>query len=486
MKSALSVLLLFIYSFSFSQFSTEIKGIAPAYIGKTVQFLTIQDYFSYKDSIIAETIVNSDSTFNIKLPINKTQKIYIKSNKNKGYIYVEPNKKYTVFLPEKDEFNVYNPLGNEIEIKFYNIDSNDVNVKIIEFDRWVNNFMGLTYNRSNLTTPIFSQKLDTFKMNVQKYYEKDTSTFFKTYVKYSIATLDDINYVGYKSRYEKYEFYIKNSPIFYNNEMYMKYISLFYKKILGRYPTELNDKIYKSILYSSPTMLSKSLNEDVALKNPKLRELILIKALSEVYFGNEYPKSNILTILDSVQKKPLFKENGLIAKNLIYRLTQLNAGMKAPDFFVGIENQDSLNLSHFNGKHTYIQFVDLSLEDSQKEIEILKTMYARYKNYVEFFTIVDEIKPLTKKQKEYYQQIPWKKSIIHSQNDILSKYKIKNYPDYVFIDDQGFIYQYPALKPTPNGDLETIEKSFYTVKRKIETEKANMEKNSMDNVYGDD
>jgi hypothetical protein len=48
------------------------------------------------------------------------------------------------------------------------------------------------------------------------------------------------------------------------------------------------------------------------------------------------------------------------------------------------------------------------------------------------------------------------------------------------------IYQYPALKPVPNGDLETVEKTLYTVKRRIETEKANMEKNSMDNIYGDD
>jgi thioredoxin-related protein len=160
--------------------------------------------------------------------------------------------------------------------------------------------------------------------------------------------------------------------------------------------------------------------------------------------------------------------------------------MKAPDFFAGMSNQDSISLKSFFGKHLYIQFVDLTLDEAQKEIEILKQMYPKYKSHIEFLTIVDEIKPLSKKELVFFQQIPWKKIIINSNNDILTKYKIKSYPDYIFLDDQGLIYQYPALKPVPNGDLETIEKSFYTVKRRIDTEKANKEKNAMDNIYGDD
>ena len=485
MKWFLIILACLHLSNTFSQ-NVEIKGIAPAYIGKKIQVFGVLDYFSNRDTILAESKVNEDSTFSLAFKIEKSQKVFIKSNKNQGFIYVEPKKIYSVYLPEKDLYNAYNPVGNEIEISFYNIDSSDLNFKILAFDRWVNNFMGLNYNRKNLTTPIFAQKLDTFKINVQKYYEKDTSTFLKTYVKYSIATLDDINYLGFKSRYEKYEFYIKSNPTEYNNELYMNYIELFYKKILGRYPTEMNTKIYKSILHSSPTMLSKTLSEDVALRNPKIRELVMIKALSEVYFGNEYPKSNILTILDSIQRKPLFIDNQIIARNIIYRLTELNAGMKAPDFFAGMSNQDSISLKSFFGKHLYIQFVDLTLDEAQKEIEILKQMYPKYKSHIEFLTIADEIKPLSKKELVFFQQIPWKKIIINSNNDILTKYKIKSYPDYIFLDDQGLIYQYPALKPVPNGDLETIEKSFYTVKRRIDTEKANKEKNAMDNIYGDD
>jgi hypothetical protein len=485
MKIIFAIFFLFSLSTLLGQ-EVEIKGYAPAYVDKKVQILGIQDYFSNKDTLLAETNVKKDSTFSVKFFLSKTQKIIIKPHKNRGFIYTEPNRTYTLFLPEKDEFNAYNPQGNEIQISFYKLDSSDLNMKILEFDNLVTNFIAKNYKRKNITTPIFAGILDTFKTEVQKFYERDTSFFLKTYIKYSIASLDDINYVGYKNRYEKYEFYINNNPIIYNNELYMSYIELFYKKLLGRYPTELNTKIYKSILHSSPSMLSNTLSEDVTLKNPKLRELIMIRALSEVYYGSEYPKANIITILDSIQRKPLFYDNKIVAKNILFRLTQLSSGMKAPDFFLGMNKTDSFSLKSFNGKYLYIQFVDLSLEESQKHIEILKPMYAKYKSQIEFLTIVDETTPLTKKQQAYFQQIPWKKIIVPSTNDVYSKYKIKSYPDYIFLDDQGMIYQYPALKPVPNGDLETVEKTLYTVKRRIETEKANIEKNSIDNIYGDD
>ena len=485
MKIIFAILAFCYYSTLFAQ-QVEIKGFAPEYLGKRIQVLAIQDLFSDKDTVLTESKVDEDSIFSVKFNLSKPQKIYLKAHKNRGFIYAEPNKSYTVFIPERDEYNAYNPQGNEVQISFYNLDSTDLNSKIIAFDQKITDFIAKNYKRQFITTPIFAQKLDTFRREIQKYYEKDTNFFLKTYVKYSIASLDDINYVGYKNRYEKYEFYINNNPILYNSELYMNYIELFYKKILGRYPTELNTKIYKSILHSSPSMLSRALSEDVALKNPKLRELIMIRALSEVYYGSEYPKANILTILDSIQRKPLFNDNKIVAKNILFRLTQLSSGMKAPDFYLGMNNNDSITLKSFTGKHLYIQFVDLSLEETQKHIEILKPMYAKYKSHVEFLTIVDESTTLTKKQQAYFQQIPWKKMIVNSSNEVYSKYKIKGYPDYIFLDDQGMIYQYPALKPVPNGDLETVEKTFYSVKRRIETEKANIEKNSMDNIYGDD
>jgi hypothetical protein len=484
MKFSLTIFLFFLsYSF-FSQ--VRIEGIAPAYVGKKVQVFGIQDYFSYKDTLIGEGIVQQDSTFHIDCLIQKTQKIVIKSNKNQGFIYVEPNKTYAINLPDRDPFNAYRPQGNQIEIGFRSLDSLDLNYKIIAFDNWVTEFLAAYFNRKTTTTPEFASKLDTFKINVEKYYATDTNSFFKTYVRYSIASLDDIQFIGARNRYEKYNFYIKDFPIMYDNETYMKYIALFYKNILGRFPTDLNTKIYQSILRSSPSLLSKALSEELTLKNPKIRELILIKSLSEAYNGSEYPKTNIISMLDSISAKPIYASNSILAKNLLARLTELAPGVKAPEFNLAQMGQDSISLKKFAGKYLYIQFIDPNFEESEKHCELLKPMYLKYKNYIEFVSIMDDSKHLSKKQNTFYASLPWKKYVLPHTHSIYSRYNIKSYPSYVLIDDLGIIYSYPALGPIPNGEYENIEKYFFSIKRKIDTELLNKDKNAMDNIYNDD
>jgi hypothetical protein len=99
---------------------------------------------------------------------------------------------------------------------------------------------------------------------------------------------------------------------------------------------------------------------------------------------------------------------------------------------------------------------------------------------------MDDSKHLSKKQNTFYASLPWKKYVLPHTHSIYSRYNIKSYPSYVLIDDLGIIYSYPALGPIPNGEYENIEKYFFSIKRKIDTELLNKDKNAMDNIYNDD
>jgi hypothetical protein len=48
---------------------------------------------------------------------------------------------------------------------------------------------------------------------------------------------------------------------------------------------------------------------------------------------------------------------------------------------------------------------------------------------------------------------------------MLSDYKIETFPSYVLIDNSGYIVSAPALGPLPNGQYETIEKTFFYIKK---------------------
>ena len=59
----LFVVVFFSQGFSKEKSIVTIKGFAPAYVGKTVEQFTIEDYFSRKESLIASSMVLEDSTF---------------------------------------------------------------------------------------------------------------------------------------------------------------------------------------------------------------------------------------------------------------------------------------------------------------------------------------------------------------------------------------------------------------------------------------
>ena len=129
-------------SFGQKEKSTIITGYAPAYIGKSIEIYRIQDYLTLSEELIASTTVKKDSTFQFEITAPKNEKLIIRSNKNKAFLYIQPKAKYEVLFPEKDKYDPFRPSGNAVELTFFSLDSNDINYKILGFDRWVDDFIG--------------------------------------------------------------------------------------------------------------------------------------------------------------------------------------------------------------------------------------------------------------------------------------------------------------------------------------------------------
>jgi len=476
----------FCIGFSYGQSKVRIEGTTTGFVGKKIEFYLIKDYLTLKDSIVGEAIIQKDSSFQVDIALTRTEKIIVKCHKNTGFIYASPGSSYTISLPDKDPYNAYRPQGNKIEIAFIGLPKTDINFKILEFDNWAHDFLGVYFNRKATSTLEFSKQLDTFKLNVEKYYQLDTSYFFKTYLRYTIASLDDINCLGMKTRIEKFVLYLKDFPVSYENDKYMNYMSLYYKNMFAMVSTEVNQKIYKSILSSSPSQLMRALGTDATLRNPRIRELIAIQGLSEVYNGKDYPKSNIITILDSISRFGLYKVHRGIAQRMVERLTELAPGMKAPNFALVPKNQqDTMTLQSYTGSYVYLHFMDPMLQETKKHLELLVPLYEKYGKTIRFVTIIEENAKLSKEQQTYFSSIPWEKYFVSSDHSILKRYQIKSFPSYVMLDDGGILHSYPAASPIPDGEYETVEKVLYAIKRKIEVEKLNKEKSGFDDIFDD-
>ncbi len=450
----------------YGQSITEITGYAPAYVGKEIEVYQISDFITLREERIASSTVKPDSTFSLVFNLDETRKLILKAGNNKANLFANPSGKYEVLLPEKNKFDPYNPSGNFVELVFYNLAKDDINYKILEFNRWNDEFVARYYTKHNADTKYFVSRLDTFKLDVENYYKADTTDrYFNYHRRYTIAKLDDLRFLGARNQYEKFDFYIRSTPVYYQNEAYMQYILHFYEKLLSRISPELNNKVYLGILKSSPTVIAKALSQEYTLtKQYKLRELIMLKALSECYYDKDYPQTNILTILDSVSKAALYPENKLIAQNLHFRLTELSQGSKAPDFLLKDDGND-LTLQSFQKKYLYLFFVDPTSLDNMKQMNLLKPIYERYKDNFSFVMVYKDNPSIDFAKLK--NELPWKVISSKESNSIFKNYNVVNYPYYVLIDPFGYVINAPALGPVPNGSYDTIDRIFFLIQKAL-------------------
>ena len=115
----------------------------------------------------------------------------------------------------------------------------------------------------------------------------------------------------------------------------------------------------------------------------------------------------------------------------------------------------------------YIHFYDPSFAESNREIQPLLNLYEKYKDYIQFVTIVVQ----SDGTKISNINFPWLVVELSEKDEFIQKCKINSFSSYILIDAAGYIVANPALKPTPNSDYDTIEPYFFQIKKIISGER---------------
>jgi len=451
----------------FSQSIVTVEGFAPAYVGQKIRFFKTEDYLTEKQIKIAESTVKGDSTFEVSFFTNEIFKLQVFAGKNHFYMYTQPNGKYDLVIKDKSSYKPQHPSGSEVDFFFLGLDSADINYSILVFEDRMMSFLQDTYTYQKRTSGDFAQELDVFKSELSDLYESDTSQFFKTYVMFAMASIDDLPFRGNRNKYEKYDFYIKPQTVWYQNDRYMEYILQYYDKYASQMSRVLNQAFYDGVLRSSPTMIMNTLGNDYALQNIRLREFVMLKMLKDAFYTGEYPETNIIAVLDSVSTNGLFEANRPIAKRLMERLTDLTPGGKAPHFLIDVLGKN-VTLNDYKGKHLYVHFVDINVKNSLIDFPVLNNLYGKYSSGVEFLTIVVKDNEVNPSQFIKEHNISWDCAFVDRDNIMLDRYNAISFPYFVLLDTQGYVVSAPALAPRPNGEYETIEQSMFQIKKRRE------------------
>ncbi len=377
-------------------------------------------------------------------------------------LYVESGETYQLIcdsiFPGKD----YLPFYNQQQLRVNNISEPEpaLNSLISYFDYLYEDFIA-----NNFETIYRSHKasiIDGFVYQVDSLFSSYRHEFLQNYIQYKVASLK-LSVATFKKE-EIFNIYLNDQQVFYNNPEYMNFFHQFFNNYISGYNNHFisREDLYATInkQFSYPAMLD-SLGKDTLLRNEKLRELVLIKTLKELFYNPEYSKANINNMLEQLKEKSKFEKHRDIAANTMFQLTRFEQGFPAPDFKLPTLDGDSISLDYYKGKPVYLSFMTTWSYACLGEFELLNALFEEYGNSIHFVTIsLDKNQEIVNRfceDKGYY----WDFLYNGSNYDLILDYDIKTFPMFVLIDRHGKMFEYAAFKPS-----ELIKDSFKRVLKK--------------------
>jgi len=431
----------------------------------SISIFDVEEYITETENIIAETLIDEKGRFKIIFACSEIKKVVIRHNNNYSWMYVQPNGKYFIEIPKDGQITQFQS-NNEIEILFYNLDSTDINYKILGFEAWLDNYLADISVLKNYQSGEYTRKISDLKKEVNTIYLEDTSVFFRNYLRYSMAiNVDDLNFIGAPSKEDKFSLYIKGKPIMTYNDRYIEYFKSFYQDYFYSLPKDLQFELMSNILSHNLENCINTIKKDVFGFNRECAELIFLLIIQKGDLKQELTVDNSILFLQNIAKNSEFPNNQKIAMNILKKLAQtITIGNKFPV----LELEENKIIEIQKGKIVYIHCFDPKNQNCLIEISALLKLQEKYGKYITIISIYPKPKNgFSSLEEQKINLIKWKKYEIETTNEkIWQTLNISTFPYYFLLDKDLVLTAAPALAPTPNGSYETIEKTFYEIKMK--------------------
>ena len=452
----------FLISLSFCFFlvtgySAEVTITAThdGYAGKSLSVYKYYDLITETKDILSTDVADSTGAFQFHFDINSTQQVFFDIGVYQAYLFVEPGKNYHILLPEfkeKTKADELNPFFEPIalHLAMEKMDDKDLNMQIRMFEDiylpYLNKHIQHVLAETDFST------LDADVKEIEKNFRKSENTFFNDYRKYRYGFL---RYLAQQRRSKNVsDDLFTNSPVLYNNPAYWELFLNIYEEYFDHLArTPKGKRIGRDIsVYQNIDSLRQTLKADGNLQSDDLIDLIILKGLHKEFYDDNYSRSALLKVLETLIANPSNEENKAIAQTMYNKVTKLLVGFAPPAFELYDLDSNLVTLDDFRGKHVYLNFCSCFSYTCLSEFAQLNILYQKHRQYLEIVTIlVDED---IEKAKDLIERSGYRWKFLHygNQVNIINEYDIRAYPTYYLIDREGKLIMSPA--PTPNDQFE--------------------------------
>jgi len=443
-------------------FSQEavVFGNSPEYKGQELVFYHYSDFITATETEVGRCKVDVNGNFTCSIKILETTYVFSYLGIYKIYFFAEPTKKYNLILPpreDKTEAQRLNPFFREtdMQVGIANIDKNDINYLINSFD------LRFNQNFDQIVIEAYKGKsqanIDSLISIMELKYSTSQNQYFNNYRKYRYGLLKQVTYYK-KSTSISNELFL-NKPALYSNPAYMELFNLVYDKYFLFFSrTTSGNIIFKNISQDrSLTKLKETLSDNEVLSNDTLMEMVILKALYDEFFSDNFSRSALLTLLDSVYRTTKNAEHLLIAENIRAKITKLLPGFVPNNFTLFDVNDKAFTLDKFEGKYVYLNFCTTTSYTCLQEFPLLDKLYQKYGKHLEIVSISadKEVGDL----KSFMKNSGYRWTFLHYGNkpDIIKDFDVRAYPTYFLIGpDRKLIYS-PAPSPKENFEMKFFQ-----------------------------
>lgn len=446
-----------IYLFGQKPKEVIIEGTAPFAANYEIRAITFSDYINYNPVVSATSKISKSGTFKLSFKTNTIQLVQIEINTSRSEFFVVPGYNYNISINMDEQlFKMFSPSDENgfLEIKTNKVDTNDLNYKIYKF------------------TSFYEQILDKYAYDITRYksvthydslitdlkakfpIEYNPSNYYYSYIFYTVGQIDAlVNYKNSKSIYKKY---FENDFIQYDNPAYMTLFNYFYDNYLYLSPriskAVLDDVINVKCDYLA---LFNAVGKDYTLVNEKLRELVIIKNLTQFIGNEEFNQKNLVTLLKYISQNSRFTEHKQIAEESMKKSFRLVNGSSIPTFNFKYANGSKFDPSDYEGKWVYYQFFSTQCVDCIREMAIISELQKQHKEKIEFVSVcVDPDVTKFVQFRKKYSEFEWQFVHFNQSYEWLKHLEIVSLPEYLLISPDGKLFsRYP---PSPDRDLPIL------------------------------
>ena len=452
--SWLFFLIVFLHKPLFSE-EVSIFGYAPTYRNDTIVFYHFPDPVSKIPIKIAKCPVDEFGAFRFEFESDEVWQIFANLGIYQVYLFAKPGMEYELNLPPKQEKtlnDILNPFFQalSIHIGILNTDSLDLNFLIQSFEQKYQ-----PYFKSRLVS--FYNKLEIepveeFILNTDQVFINTTDKYFSDYRKYKYKVLRLLK-PGTGIRIKLYSNF-QGEEILYENTAYIEYFNQVFRNYLKtalRLPD--GDKLRFDIERKNDLSgqcseaLKQTISGQLAIKDDKLLEFILLKALYDGYFDSDFNRSSLLNLIIDIEMNSGYSNHRMIARNIIWKVSRLDPGKTAPDFSLTDQTGKNLSLQDFRGKFVYLCFGSFGCYNCLAHYPLLLELQNKYQENLSLLTISVDRSYEEMKSGLKTNSYPWHFLFYGKQEKLFIDYDIRVFPSYVLIDPKGNLIN--SFAPSP-------------------------------------